>query len=104
MTDRELLGLAAKAAGLENEPCPNGWEETYPLGWNPLEDDGDAFRLAVSLKISFDTWKKYDKLYAWADCDQREGWETKVLVEGDVYAAVRRSIVEVATMIGKEMP
>lgn len=39
MTDRELLELAAKAAGVER-----GW-------WNPLTDDGEAFLLAVKLRI-----------------------------------------------------
>lgn len=55
-TDRELTELAAEAAGLKitrytssgvplvnigNIPCP----------WNPLTDDGDALRLAVTLKM-----------------------------------------------------
>lgn len=58
MTDKELLELAAKAAGYEfawycegpnnprgtpNVPFANGHR------WNPLTDDGDAFRLAVRL-------------------------------------------------------
>ena len=57
-TDRELLELAAKAAGLrivdrshpvtlyvESEGCKGG------VRWNPIADDGDALRLAVALKI-----------------------------------------------------
>jgi hypothetical protein len=56
MTDRELLELAAKAAGYELEPTTEG----YPLYiamyglWNPLEDDGDALRLAVKLQLTID--------------------------------------------------
>ena len=59
MTDRELLELAAKAAGLELH-----WEHDRPQrielfrghlpnfeDWNPLTDDGDALRLAVRLHI-----------------------------------------------------
>ena len=54
--DRELLELAAKAAGLEfdlldGKPIrrePDG----QPVYWNPLTDDGDALRLAVALGIA----------------------------------------------------
>ena len=42
-TDRELLELAAKAAGVH----PHDIECT----WNPLTDDGDALRLAVKLEM-----------------------------------------------------
>lgn len=57
MTNRELLERSAKAAGIklrgpmvydgrfEYQPHPhidNDW-----VTWNPLEDDGDAFRLMV---------------------------------------------------------
>lgn len=55
-TDRELLELAAKAAGFEfgtlnGKPIrrePDG----QPACWNPLTDDGDALRLAVALGIT----------------------------------------------------
>jgi hypothetical protein len=45
MTDRELLELAARAAGVKFQV---NW---YGVDWSPLEDDGDALRLAVKLKI-----------------------------------------------------
>jgi hypothetical protein len=63
-TDRELLELAAEAAGIEvvwmessyhgptmgRVEVRNGEEEiTEP--WNPLTDDGDALRLAVKLHM-----------------------------------------------------
>jgi hypothetical protein len=56
MTDRELLELAAKAAGI---PITVGkdWHdqgEIYAFNatrWNPLTDDGDALRLAVKLNL-----------------------------------------------------
>ena len=57
-TDRELLELAAKAAGIALDgECPHGgfwvWddEHLHHLPWNPLADDGDALRLAVKLDI-----------------------------------------------------
>lgn len=62
MSDIELLWWAAKAAGL---PLSNEWDcaaegRGIIIGrgdgdlrpWNPLEDDGEAFRLSVMLQIS----------------------------------------------------
>ena len=46
MTDRELLELAAKAEGREIK-----FVERFIACWNPLTDDGDAFRLAVKLDL-----------------------------------------------------
>ena len=58
MTDRELLERAARAAGMAGEYCDcsdheNGILTPNDIGvvWNPLTDDGDAFRLAVELVI-----------------------------------------------------
>ncbi len=55
--DRELLELAAKAAGIHIHSWnfagyaiiagPDG----RPMGWNPLLDDGDTLRLALALNI-----------------------------------------------------
>lgn len=51
MTDRELLENAAKAAGLTcvwspSRPDYESNQEQQPIYWNPLEDDGEALRLA----------------------------------------------------------
>ena len=52
MNDRELLELAAKAAGIEVE-----WSDITGCFWSdgdswvPLTDDGDALRLAVKLGL-----------------------------------------------------
>ena len=68
MTDRELLEAAAKAAGIET----HGWRahESRPglymlpitetgayVVWNPITDDGDALRLAVTLRLGIEWWK-----------------------------------------------
>lgn len=56
MSDRELLELAAKAAGISySKYRPDGWLDTRGLWvdgrrWSPLEDDGDRYRLARKLK------------------------------------------------------
>jgi hypothetical protein len=64
MTDRELLEAAAKAAGVEGHFCARKELDTERWGivtflgfgqaafWNPLENDGDALRLAIKLRIS----------------------------------------------------
>ena len=55
MTDRELLEAAAKAAGIERWYWSSGLVIVGPATreepWNPLDDDGDALRLAVRLAI-----------------------------------------------------
>ena len=61
MGDRELLELAARAAGYEIEfdYYGDGRHGRFvigsgfpPLLWNPLTDDGDALRLAVKLRLA----------------------------------------------------
>ena len=108
MTDRELLELAAKAAGLPE--C--GWmgpafmyvrDNTF-TDWNPLTDDGDALRLAVKLKIS--VLQEFDRVIACYGGDEHE-FETEFLYEKptptDLYAATRRAITRAAAEIGKEI-
>lgn len=51
MTDRELLELAAKAAGIKHNPSLSAACRGERIWWNPLADDGDALRLAVKLHI-----------------------------------------------------
>lgn len=62
MSDVELLELAAKAAGLRHIQYTNDYDGRMGLmqcdehgrhtyAWNPLLDDGDAFRLAVKLSL-----------------------------------------------------
>lgn len=97
MTDRELLELAAKAAGYErNSAGPVG-----PCEWNPLTNDGDALRLANRLglsithttceddapivRVGYDCAPNYIQLPAFPDCDD----------------ATRRAIVRAAAEIGK---
>lgn len=61
MTDRELLEKAAKAAGAE-ERFGHFWlgDGVYAKQWNPLEDDGDALRLAVKLSLVVNIYNRED--------------------------------------------
>jgi hypothetical protein len=103
MTDKELLELAAKAAGInakwyDNTGCMMRINSGSGLArWNPLTDDGDALRLDVKLDIQ--NGKRWAGILG----------ETRmhVINESDEpcqCAATRRAIVLAAAEIGKEMP
>jgi hypothetical protein len=105
VTDRELLELAAKAAGIELAwmTIVHSGEE-FVSNWHPLANDGDALRLAVKLKIS--VLQEFDRVIACYGGDEHE-FETEFLYEKptptDLYAATRRAIVRAAAQIGKEI-
>ncbi len=104
MTDRELLELAATAAGFARmkyfDDVPyvssdlNGelWH-----AWNPLTDDGDAFRLAVKLDLDVFQAVTYQEVQVVGALKSTvfEGWGS------DKYAATRRAIVRAAAEIGQ---
>lgn len=119
MTDRELLELAAKAAGIEvwfprlnGGKNPDGTRiiltpcyteiDRATVEWNPLVDDALALRLAVRLNLSADFFYR-EILVGYTpnrnDCEQVVEEE----VGTDPYAATRRAIVRAAAEIGKAM-
>ena len=109
MTDRELLELAAKAAGYVShgygELCGGSpslylQEADFTGIWSPLTDDGDALRLAVKLKICSGPNLQGDLAVAFHD-DSPSMTEP---YEPDPYAATRRAITRAAAEIGKAMP
>ena len=66
MTDRELLEKAAKAAGITLSTWHQKPARTYESCghrftkfWNPLTDDGDALRLAVTLGMHIRFYRKH---------------------------------------------
>ena len=113
MSDKELLELAAKAAGIELE-----WPQDYGGAdhlsphdtstrqiWNPLTDDGDALRLAVALNLDILQEPVSSKSNAVEVVANIEGiefqpwaWECRA---PDPCAATRRAIVRAAAEIGK---
>jgi len=103
-TDRELLELAAKAAGYEYAKH-GGYivVDGIPGNWNPLTDDGDALRLAVKLRLTV-SWDRFDDDdYATATPPHtNQGYDC--MVDQDPHAATRRAIVRAAAEIGKAMP
>lgn len=118
MKDRELLELAAKAAGIPLAYAPHDhaycgvltaeWDKTRNTPyWSPLTDDGDALRLAVKLRLDL----HYEDQPSWLGeivevLSQRDEAGachcTTVALADDPCAATRRAIVRAAAEIGKE--
>lgn len=114
MNDRELLELAARAAGYYDYECTShSWNPDHDqhqvrnehgtlVNWNPLTDDGDALRLAVKLKMTVDVNHFFNKV----EVRVYSGTSMFMVVEEseEIYAATRRAIVRAAAEIGKEQP
>ena len=114
-TDRELLELAAKAAGIEVwfprmnggkgpdgtriilTPCHTHGADGSIVEWNPITDDGDALRLAVMLRLDIHVDGNLTEVHGPFD-----GFFTEAHL-GDPCAATRRAIVRTAAEIGRAM-
>ncbi|MED5113405.1 hypothetical protein UJK07_15725 [Pseudomonas aeruginosa] len=112
MNDRTLLELAARAAGMNiqrsrlddplhrdflmnGEGVRNPGQCSFP--WNPLTDDGDALRLAVTLGLLVDICRDHT-------CVCSETVDPILQVQGkEKGEATRRAIVRAAAEIGKSM-
>ncbi|OXT81567.1 hypothetical protein [Pseudomonas aeruginosa] len=110
MNDRELLELAARAAGIKarwfrvnqwrqvgGHKMQTGQEDVFGTHhskpWNPLTDDGDALRLAVLLNLEIHSPKSNPTVM----------FRT---AENDVFyqdTCIRLAIVRAAAEIGKSM-
>lgn len=111
-TDRELLELAAKAAGMKInqarqaerdamiDPQTAGlWIKGGCTCWNPLTDDGDALRLASKLLLD---------VYSSEACIVAEDGNGVQCIEymygpEDYASGWRRAIVRAAAAIGEVM-
>ena len=96
MDDRKLLELAAKAVDLQWMSFgDNGaWIAGRETLWNPLEDDGDALRLAGQL--CFNVNMKSEGCVVDSGDDE---W----IELGETLTATRRAIVRAAAEIGRAM-
>lgn len=114
MTDRELLELAAKAAGVKAKSKRDGAIRYFSHGveWNPANDDGDSRRLQVALSIDlrFGVSSNFGPyVHARTEVDRggvidfHECYQW-VSLHPDANAAVRRAVLEVAAAIGQSMP
>ena len=115
-TDRELLELAAKAAGIkvllpvmsegmtQVAILESSLVNTVPTFWQPLTDDGDALRLAVKLGMTLNIDTEMQTAVAlggWLDGEFHPTMASGTESFGDdPYAATRRAIVRAAAAIG----
>ena len=110
MTDRELLELAAKAAEIEIYWCESNscyWLTDESDSFVPLDNDGDALRLAVKLRISIllaETHPHNPECGYATVLNSGSIWSYTTDHNSDPYAATRRAIVRAAAAIGKEQP
>ena len=114
MTDQELLAYAAKAIdytydveygilfGFDRDG--NAFGNT---NWNPLENDGDAFRLAAELLLSIHQYRDYitvDSVLPHPGLDPEKPWGDTCpqnCDQTDRTRVIRRTIVKVAAEIGQ---
>ena len=112
MTDRELLELAAKAAGSRYVLNSESHEGRHWLrladgrhhNWNPLADDGDAFRLAVHLQMTV-TVDAHGYTICEACIFDKGIFPSAIEYhkETDSQTATRRAVVRAAAEIGRAM-
>lgn len=103
-----LLTLAADAIGLEWEWHPGcddalhlTVKDSRALYWNPLVDDGDAFRLAVTLGLRCEPMANWCVAYAGSVCAEQFSERSG----NNRQAAMRRAIVRAAaSMLDRKTP
>ena len=108
MNDRELLEMAARAAGIElvgGSKTPmvrDAGDLDYMREWRPLTDDGDALRLAVRLRLEIERSKHSECVVYVGEVGAGQLFERSD-EKTDIFAATRRAIVRAAAEIGREM-
>ena len=119
MTDRELLEMAAKAAGIvgvwhDRGQCIHVTDcaGMSDIWWRPFDDDGDALRLAVKLHLDIRFYwdgcdDQYNTVEAYTHGAKKDAEEPiGFYLRGgqiDEAAATRRAIVRAAAAIGSAM-
>lgn len=105
----ELLTLAAKAAGyrVRQSEIVAGFVDDDGETWNPLEDDGDALRLAVRVGMNCaflpQVWRES---FCAVAADFESGQPAVNITEAhgeDAHSATRRAIVRAAAEVGRRI-
>lgn len=125
MDDKELLELAAKAAGMDSldalewKKNPDGTWNNYLdcegrtwRVWNPLKDDGDALRLAVKLELTIERERYVVHVSKIPTPEQADNDERGEIISSESlgmaalnpFLRTRLAIVRAAAEIGKSMP
>ena len=103
MEKRELLEAAARAAGIEIEWDARGCFEVVDgisgndETWAPIEDDGDALRLAIDLRMQIEIGIDGCRIYLSTSEKPIAGCSYSEV--RDLYAATRLAVVRAAAAI-----
>lgn len=107
MNDRELLELAARALGgseaVWTDIDGNRYTGNPERPWNPINDDGDALRLAVKLHMTVDTFVGGCEV-GYDDMKGGQGYlrqDDGPSGDMDDFEVVRRAIVRAAAEMGR---
>lgn len=109
MNERKMMQLAAKAAGMGYLIWTSGSAPIVPkehridgrAAWHPISDDGDAMRLACTLRIeSAPECERIGFVHAYMERHPRI---EEPIANGDIRAAMRLAIVRAAAVMGLEM-
>ena len=109
MNDFQMLELAAKAAGYEIEFIRNSGcfyrceEEVGREDWNPLDDDGDALRLAANLRLEIIPGKHFGDGCSVNSKRYQAPGVTVFRDSKDMAEQMRRAITMAAAEIGRSM-
>lgn len=102
--DRELLELAAKAAGHRIDPIDAMHDPEDWAVWSPLTDDGDALRLAAKLRLQILPGKHYGDGCSVNPTGHPTPGVTSFVESKDMAEQMRRAITWAAAEIGRSMP
>jgi hypothetical protein len=102
MKDKELLDFAARSIGGIYDSGFITTDGGIDFDqWDPLDDDGDAFRLAVNLGLIVKFPRAINSVFV--QVGENPGCCTLEKINGDTLSASRRAIVKAAAEIGRGM-
>lgn len=103
MTDQELLELAASAAEIEITFMPlSGCVTSEGDNWNPLENDGDAFRLLFNIGADvYHGTNEYDEPIITIQPESMSLHDAPCALR-DSPSEIRRAIVRAAAAIAED--
>lgn len=108
-SDKSLLEAAARAAGIDGVYFDVLENKSMPLAtgngpWNPLTDDGDAFRLAVKLRFEFFYGFNHHRDSEAVTVSSGDDFVSvqELIDDADPTIATRRAIVRAAAALDKD--
>ncbi len=105
MITPQTLQNAARAIECDLWTDPSGANYLVKDGailrrWEPLEDDGDAFRLMIALRMDVDQFPGFGEVHA-SDCGRY--MKAEVNYTGDLAVDTRNAIILCAAQMGESL-